>query len=163
MGERQIKIQPINANDFAPFGNLIALRQNPDKMINQNRCARHHDLAKLDFADGGKAGISLFNSEVFTLPYHFTMMERHPLGSQAFLPLYGHSFMVIVASDLNGQPHYPQAFMTKQGTGINIYKNIWHGTLTPLAEPGLFAVIDRLGDGDNLEEHWFDEGYMIVA
>ncbi|WP_201722316.1 ureidoglycolate lyase, partial [Sulfitobacter sp. HI0040] len=47
------------------------------------------------------------------------------------------------------------------GEGVNFHKGTWHGVLTPLAEPGLFAVIDRIGEGANLEEHWFEEPYII--
>jgi ureidoglycolate lyase len=46
---------------------------------------------------------------------------------------------------------------------VNYHRNIWHGVLTPLTEPGLFAVIDRIGDGNNLEEHWFETPYLITG
>ncbi len=129
-------------------------------MINQDMCGRHHDLAKLDFTDG-QAGISLFDAVPRQLPYTLDMMERHPLGSQAFIPLHEHSFLVIVASDMGGKPGEPLAFLTAPRTGINIYKNTWHGVLTPLQAPGMFAVIDRIGNGKNLEEYWLDEEYII--
>ena len=89
-------------------------------------------------------------------------MERHPKGSQAFVPMHDASFLVIVAADEDGQPGLPQAFLTAPHTGINIHKNIWHGVLTPLSAPGLFAVIDRIGNDTNLEEHWFDEAYTVI-
>ena len=91
------------------------------------------------------------------------MVERHPLGSQAFLPMSETSFLVIVAPDDEGRPGTPLAFLTRPGEGIQIARNTWHGVLTPLAPPGLFAVIDRIGDGPNLEEHWFDTPYTITA
>ena len=90
------------------------------------------------------------------------MMERHPKGSQAFLPMHDSPFLVIVAPDAEGHPERPQAFLTKPQTGINIHRNVWHGVLTPLSMPGLFAVIDRIGNDANLEEHWFDQQYIIV-
>ena len=160
MAAQEISVQPMEAASFAPFGDVIALKPDADKMINQNLCGRHHDLAKLAF-DDGQAGISLFDAEQRQLPYALDMMERHPLGSQAFIPLHEHSFLVIVAKDIKGRPGQPLAFMTAPRTGINIYKNTWHGVLTPLKAPGIFAVVDRIGTGSNLEEHWFDEGYMI--
>jgi ureidoglycolate lyase len=70
-------------------------------------------------------------------------------------------FLVIVASDHNGQPHEPKAFLTRPGQGVNYHRGIWHGVLTPLHAPGLFAVVDRIGRGDNLEEHWFEAPYII--
>jgi ureidoglycolate lyase len=83
------------------------------------------------------------------------------LGSQAFIPLHEHSILVIVDSDMGGKPGEPLAFLTAPRTGINIYKNTWHGVLTPLQAPGMFAVIDRIGYGKNLEEYWLDEEYII--
>ena len=160
MAKRQISIQPMDAASFASFGDVLTLKSKPDKMINQDMCGRHHDLAKLDFTDG-QAGISLFDAVPRQLPYTLDLMERHPLGSQAFIPLHEHSFLVIVASDMGGKPGEPLAFLTAPRTGINIYKNTWHGVLTPLQAPGMFAVIDRVGKGKNLEEYWLDEKYII--
>jgi ureidoglycolate lyase len=160
MAKRQISIQPMDATSFASFGDVLTLKSKPDKMINQDMCGRHHDLAKLDFTDG-QAGISLFDAVPRQLPYTLDMMERHPLGSQAFIPLHEHGFLVIVAPDMGGKPGEPLAFLTAPRTGINIYKNTWHGVLTPLQAPGMFAVIDRIGYGKNLEEYWLDEEYII--
>jgi ureidoglycolate lyase len=150
----------MDAASFASFGDVLTLKSKPDKMINQDMCGRHHDLAKLDFTDG-QAGISLFDAVPRQLPYTLDMMERHPLGSQAFIPLHEHGFLVIVAPDMGGKPGEPLAFLTAPRTGINIYKNTWHGVLTPLQAPGMFAVIDRIGNGANLEEYWLDEEYII--
>ena len=160
MAKRQISIQPMDATSFASFGDVLTLKSKPDKMINQDMCGRHHDLAKLDFIDG-QTGISLFDAVPRQLPYTLDMMERHPLGSQAFIPLHEHGFLVIVAPDMGGKPGEPLAFLTAPRTGINIYKNTWHGVLTPLQAPGMFAVIDRIGNGANLEEYWLDEEYII--
>ncbi|MEK9719017.1 MAG: ureidoglycolate lyase [Candidatus Puniceispirillum sp.] len=161
--DRQIRLKPLTEKAFAKFGDVLAVRTNPDQIINQGMCGRHHNLAKLEFADGGKAGISLFDATPRALPYRLDMMERHPKGSQAFVPMHDASFLVIVAADENGQPSLPQAFLTAPHTGINIHKNIWHGVLTPLSAPGLFAVIDRIGNDTNLQEHWFDEAYTVIA
>ena len=161
--DRQIRLKPLTETAFAEFGDVLAVKAKPDQIINQGMCGRHHNLAKLEFAEGGKAGISLFDATPRALPYRLDMMERHPKGSQAFVPMHDASFLVIVAADENGQPGQPQAFLTAPHTGINIHKNIWHGVLTPLSAPGLFAVIDRIGNDTNLEEHWFDEAYTVIA
>ena len=91
------------------------------------------------------------------------MMERHPRGSQAFLPMSQDPFLVVVAPDNDGRPGRPRAFVTAPGQGVNYRRAIWHGVLTPLHEPGLFAVVDRIGTGDNLEEHWFEHPYRVEA
>lgn len=155
-----IALEPLTDEVFAPFGDVLSTDGAPDKIINQGLCGRYHDLANLDFSDG-RAGLSLFKSEPRTLPLQLDMMERHPDGSQAFLPMSEHAFLVVVAPDEDGKPGTPRAFLTSPGLGVNYFRNIWHGVLTPLSEPGLFAVVDRIGEGANLEEHWFDTPYII--
>jgi len=157
---RTILIEPLTAAAFAPFGEVLETVGDPDRLINAGLCGRWHDRARLDILDG-RPGISLFRSETRALPYHLDMVERHPQGSQAFLPMSHDPFLVIVAPDMAGRPGSPCAFRTAPGQGINIARNCWHGVLTPLHAPGLFAVIDRIGDGANLEEHWFDTPYTV--
>lgn len=155
-----ILIQPISQVAFAPFGDLIDCAGPPDKIINQGLCGRFHDRARLDFSDG-RAGLSLFRSEPRALPYELDMVERHPDGSQAFIPMTPHPFLVIVAPDDTGAPGRPMAFRTEPGQAINIHRGVWHGVLTPLHAPGLFAVIDRIGPGANLVEHRFATPYTV--
>ena len=90
------------------------------------------------------------------------MVERHPLGSQAFIPMSADPFLVIVAPDEQGAPGTPRAFLTKPGQGVNYRRNVWHGVLTPLHRKSLFAVVDRVGGGNNLEEHWFSDPYHVA-
>tara|TARA_Y100000746_G_C15359851_1_gene389570 strand:+ start:70 stop:555 length:486 start_codon:yes stop_codon:yes gene_type:complete len=158
---RKITVQNINKENFDPFGDIINTDGSPDKLINDGLCERYNDRAKLDFSNG-KAGISIFNAKVGKLPYEFDMLERHPYGSQAFLPLTGNPFLVIVAqNNMENKPKIPQAFITEKNQGINIHRNIWHGVLTPLTAPGLFAVVDRIGPGDNLEEYFLTEKFQV--
>lgn len=157
-----IRPAPLTAEAFAPFGDVLDCARPPDKMINAGLCGRHHDLARLDFGDG-RAGISLFDAQPRALPYMLDLMERHPDGSQAFLPMTQHPFLVTVAPDAGARPGVPLAFLTRPGQGINLHKGTWHGVLTPLHAPGLFAVVDRIGEGANLEEFSFDTPWRIVA
>lgn len=160
MSDRTIIAHPLTQQDFAPFGDVLDISAPADMMINQGQCGRHHNLAHLEFTDG-QAGISIFNAIARSLPYELDMMERHPFGSQAFIPMSQNPFLVIVAEDDNGQPGTPQAFITSPSMGVNYHANIWHGVLTPLHTPGHFAVIDRIGAGKNLQEFWFDKKYLI--
>jgi ureidoglycolate lyase len=156
-----IVIQPMTAAAFAPFGDLIDCSGAADKIINQGLCGRFHDRAQMDFSDG-RAGISLFRAEPRHLPLSLEMVERHPEGSQAFIPMSEHGFLVIVAPDDAGKPGQPLAFETAPGQAINFHRGTWHGVLTPLHAPGLFAVVDRIGHGANLEEHWFETAFQVV-
>ena len=85
-----------------------------------------------------------------------------PEGSQAFIPMTHQAFLVIVAPDEGGKPGLPRAFATLPGQAVNYHRGTWHGVLTPLQGPGLFAVVDRIGEGINLEEYWFDTPYEVV-
>ncbi|MGC1428059.1 MAG: ureidoglycolate lyase [Albidovulum sp.] len=158
-----ILTEPLTTAAFAAFGDVLDASGAPDKIINQGLCGRYHDRARLDFGPEGRAGLSVFKAAPRSLPYKLDMVERHPDGSQAFVPMSQDSFLVIVAPDENGVPGRPRAFLTAPGQGINLHRNIWHGVLAPLAEPGLFAVIDRIGTSPNLEEHWFDAPYLVVS
>jgi ureidoglycolate lyase len=158
---RDISIQPLTQVAFEAFGDIISLKDAPDKLINQGLCGRHHDLAALDFGPDGRAGISLFDATPRSLPYHLELVERHPEGSQAFLPMTQNPFLVIVAPDEDGAPGRPLAFCTAPGQGINFHHNVWHGVLTPLFAPGLFAVVDRIGNSTNLEEYWFETPFTV--
>lgn len=160
---REVKIEPLSAAAFAPFGDVLDASGTPDKIINAGLCGRHHDRAHLDFGPEGRAGISIFNAEARSLPYELTLLERHPDGSQAFLPMTGNPFLVIVAADENGTPGTPRAFMTAPHQGINFHRGIWHGVLTPLSAPGLFAVVDRIGNTANLEEVSLAPPYRVTS
>ena len=160
---RDIQIEPLTKAAFAPFGDILDASGTPDKIINAGLCGRHHDKAVLDFGPDGRAGISIFNAQARRLPYVLDLLERHPEGSQAFLPMTGEPFLVIVAPDENGVPGRPRAFLTAPHQGVNFHRGTWHGVLTPLAEPGLFAVVDRIGASANLDEHPLDPPYVIRA
>ena len=158
----KLTCQPLTAAAFAPFGDVLDCAGAPDKMINAGLCGRYHDRAQLDFGPDGRAGISIFRAEPRGLPYTCDLLERHPEGSQAFIPMSADPFLVIVAEDDDG-PVRPQAFLTSPGQGINFHRGTWHGVLTPLSEPGLFAVVDRIGETANLEEVTLIDPLVISA
>lgn len=158
----EIPARPLTPEAFAPFGDVLGFEGAPDLMINAGLCGRYNDRAHLEF-EGGRAGISLFDAEPRALPYTFDLVERHPKGSQAFVPMTPAPFLVIVAPDETGQPGAPMAFITAPFQGINFHRNTWHGVLTPLESPGRFAVVDRIGDGLNLEEYRYDHDWTITS
>ena len=169
MSDRRIPVQPLAAAAFAPYGEVLEASGEPVRVINQGLCRRFHDRATLDFgeATGGRAGISLFAAEPRALPLPLAMVERHPEGSQAFLPMTPEPFLVVVAPDEGERPGRPLAFLTSPGQGVNYRRGTWHGVLVPLGPTGLlaglFAVVDRIGPGPNLEEHWFHEPWIVTT
>lgn len=147
-----ITARPLTVEHFAPYGDVLDVRGQPDRIINQGFCGRWHDRAQLDFGPEGRAGISIFKAEPRSLPYRLDLLERHPDGSQAFIPMSMTEWLVIVAEDAGAAPGHITAFIAAPGQGVNLHRGTWHGVLTPLHAPGLFAVIDRIGPTPNLQE-----------
>ena len=156
---RVIRPLPLTPEAFAPFGNVLDAT-GEHRLINAGLCQRHHDRATLDFGPEGRAGISVFRARPRALPYSFDLIERHPDGCQAFLPMTEHPFLVIVST---GPEAKPQAFLTSGAQGINLHRGTWHGVLTPLHAPGRFAVVDRIGPTPNLEEYRYSEPWTVLA
>ncbi|TIP62049.1 ureidoglycolate lyase, partial [Mesorhizobium sp.] len=95
--------------------------------------------------------ISMVRGTPYDFPLKLTMVERHPFGSQAFIPLSPRPFLVVVCHDGVDGPGEPHAFLTAPEQGVNYPRNRWHGVLTPIGEAQDFLVVDRGGDGANLE------------
>lgn len=157
----KIYTQPLTVDAFAPYGEVLECA-GESITINQGNCQRFHDLANLEAADGGRMGVSIFHAKLRALPYELDLMERHPLGTQAFVPMSPDGFLILVADDKNGRPDNIQAFVSAPNQGINLHKNVWHGVLTPLAGSGMFVVVDRIGAGNNLEEYELAEPVTIL-
>jgi len=151
----------LSKESFAAFGDVIELRDKEPISINSGNCQRYSDLASLDICSSGETGISLFDAKAYTNPLTLSYVERHPLGSQAFLPISTDPYLVVVASDINGQAQAPKAFITDGYQGVNYYRNTWHGVLTPIVKQSLFVVVDYIGNGNNLEEFEFQSPYVI--
>jgi ureidoglycolate lyase len=158
----EIFANPLTIEGFAPFGDVVDFNREPDFAINNGKCDRFHGLAITDvIGDEANTGISLGYGRPYEVPLTLKMVERHPLGSQAFIPLEEKPFLVIVAEDDDGLPKQPVAFLSEGGQGVNYHRNVWHGVLTPLDTPSKFLIVDRIGEGNNLEEHFFNEPYLV--
>jgi Ureidoglycolate hydrolase len=161
----RIIARPLTREAFAPFGDVIEADGTVESfLINRAKCRRFHDLAKVDVTgENARVLINIFRGEPYPMPHRLDMVERHPLGSQAFMPLSPRPFLVTVAPDEGGRPGTPQAFIAAPGQGVNYARGTWHGVLTVIGdEPQDFIVVDRGGDGNNLEEFYFDTPYVIV-
>jgi len=157
-----ITIEKLTAAAFAPFGQVIEIEGAQHYPINAGMTERYHDLARVEL--GGvhaRPLISIFHGKPYALPLALKLVERHPLGSQAFYPLSASPWLVIVAEDEGGRPVRLRAFEPAPGQGVNIAMNTWHGVLTPLEVESRYLVVDRGGDGNNLEEFHFDEPWMV--
>ena len=159
---RIITARPLTRENFVPFGDVIDTGGDNHFPINAGKCERYHALATAE-ATGSNAHvlISMARGAPYEFPLNLTMVERHPHGSQAFVPLSPRPFLVVVCLGGDEGPGEPHAFLTAPGQGINYPRNRWHGVLTPIGEPQDFLIVDRGGDDSNLEEFHFSHPYEI--
>ncbi|PLX35164.1 MAG: ureidoglycolate lyase [Hyphomicrobiales bacterium] len=156
---------PLTPKGFSPFGEVIDTAAADPLLINQGFASRFDDLADIDVEqEGGRPCLSIFRARARAFPLAITMMERHPLGSQAFMPLSGNPFLVVVAPAGDAPPFEGlQAFLAGPGQGVNYRRGVWHFPLIALHEGDSFLVIDRAGPGDNLEEAELGEATARIA
>jgi len=150
---------PLDRSAFAPFGDVIETHAAHSFPINEGTTTRFNDLAAVDTgADGGRPLVNIFRARPRSLPITIRMLERHPLGSQAFYPLSGHPYLVVVAAaGTNPVPTTLHAFIASADQGVNYHRGVWHHPLLALVASSDFLIIDRGGPGDNLQEYWFED------
>lgn len=159
---RELIVEPLTAEAFAPFGEVIQFAGAQHYPINQGLAERYHDLARVDVAaEGGRALINLFRAQPRALPLEIRLLERHPLGSQAFLPLSEKPWLVVVAPPGEFDPARIRAFVTRGWQGVNYARGTWHHPLIALGSVSEFIVIDRGGEGNNLHEEHLAEPLEI--
>lgn len=149
---KALRVEPLTRAAFAPFGDVIEVDAARERYaVNDGSATRFHDLARIDTSSSnGQPTVSIFRAQPRHLPFDVCMLERHPLGSQAFVPLDPETvFVVVVADDPHTPPH---AFLARRGQGINYHRGTWHHPLIALDRTSDFLVIDRGGEGNNCDE-----------
>jgi ureidoglycolate lyase len=160
---RMLHPVPLTAEAFAPFGEVIAAGGAP-RPINYGATLRFHDLAAIDAdGEGGRVIVSIFRSTPPAYPFALQIMENHPVASQAFMPLSGRPYLVVVAPAGPFDAGALRAFAAGAGQGVNFRKGVWHHYNLALGGVSDFLVIDREGPGDNLEEIAIGEAVSVVA
>ncbi|TDR38719.1 ureidoglycolate lyase [Tahibacter aquaticus] len=155
-----LAVEPLTRDAFAPFGDVIeAASAARTYAINAGTTTRFHDLATVDTdREGGRPIVSLFRAQPRELPFTVTMLERHPLGSQAFVPVSKKPYLVVVAETPDA---VPRLFLARNGQGVNYRAGTWHHPLLALGEVSDFLVIDRGGPGNNCDEATLAATYQI--
>lgn len=160
-----LSVEPLTREAFAPFGEVIeASAEQHTYAINAGTSQRFHDLARLEAGDNGRLTVSIFRAQARHFPFRITMLERHPKASQAFMPLNGRAFLVVVA------PRAPQpeqaavrAFLASGHQGVNFAPGVWHHPLLALEAVSDFLVIDRAETEDNCDEAVLAQALLIES
>lgn len=165
---RVVKIQALSKQAFAAFGDVIECEDRDFFPINAGHTERYHALAMVDCqGEGAAVGISVFrNLKADSIPFEISMLERHPHGSQAFIPQARQVFVIVVAKALNPeQPDEAQicAFISNGQQGVNYAQGVWHHPLISLEAPSDFLVVDRIGGGDNCDVYQLSQNCVIQA
>ncbi len=163
MGE-DLPVEPLSKAAFAPYGEVIEREGAEVRAINQGTTDRLHALATVDAgADGGTPILSIFHGRVRPFPLEIVMLERHPLGSQAFVPLQAFDWLVVVGDAPRPDAARLRCFRATGHQGVSYRRNVWHHPLLILQPEQDFLVVDRQGPGDNLEEIVFDRPIARIA
>lgn len=157
-----LTLEPLTAEAFAPYGDVIQAEGQSPQSINYGHTQKYADLAGIDPGSDGRIAIHIYKSSPVSLPLAIEIMERHPLASQAFIPLHDRPFVVVVAP-AGPKPGFRdiKGFISNGKQGVNYHKGVWHHYQITLHEPGQYLVIDRAGPGKNLDEHKL-QGTLLI-
>lgn len=158
-----LRPEPLTLAAFATFGDVIEASDSARHFtINAGNTERFHDLAGIDAGPNGRVIVSIFRGQPRALPFRVEMMERHPLASQAFIPMSGRPYLVVVApaGDAPGVEDL-RVFLATTGQGVNYAAGVWHHPLLALGEVSDFLVIDRDGPDHNCDEVRLDVPALI--
>ena len=161
--EKIIKPIKINRSNFSTYGDLISANDINPMDINSGYAKRFDNLTDLNTTkDGGKTIVSIFSALKRAFPMTVDMMEKHPLSSQAFIPMKETTFLCFVAPPGElPEINKIQSFIIPPKMGINYKPGIWHFPLIS-TENTNFLVIDRKGKGENLITHKFEKEKIVL-
>lgn len=160
-----LEVQPLTREAFAPYGDVIEASDAVKHFtINAGNTERYHDLANIEPGPDGRVIVSLFRGQARTLPFTVHMMERHPLASQAFIPMSGKPYLVVVApaGEAPGVQDL-RVFLGRGDQGVNYATGVWHHPLLALEAVCDFLVVDRSGPGHNCDEVQLETPGVIAA
>ena len=159
---RVIRPEPLSKLAFEAFGDVLETDGVQMEMINFGNTQKFALPATLSIADGVPAQLSIYRSSAISLPFRIRLMERHPLGSQAFYPLHDRPFLVVVAAPgTTPVPENLRAFLTNGRQGVNIHPGVWHHYQLTLGQDSDYLVLDRAGVGENYQEHTLIEEVLL--
>jgi ureidoglycolate lyase len=158
-----INPKPITKENFSKFGDMITTANIKPIEINEGYAKRFDGIANLNTSkDNGETTICIFSALKRSFPMKVDMMEKHPLGSQAFIPMKQTTFLVLVAPEGNKPDlNKIEAFIIPQDIGVNYNPGTWHFPLIATEDMN-FLVVDRKGSGDNLVIEKLDKEEVLL-
>ena len=164
MTERIIKPIPMTKENFSKFGDMIGTENIKPIEINNGYANRFDDIAKIDTANNnGETTISIFSAFKRSFPMKIDMMEKHPLGTQAFIPMKETTFLTLVAPEGKKlEMDKIESFVVPKGKGVNYKTGIWHFPLISTEDMD-FLVVDRKGPGENLVVKKLDQENLSLS
>jgi ureidoglycolate lyase len=159
----ELKPEPLTRERFAAFGDVVEADASRKAAMNAGRFERYNNLCGIDLPHNGRVAISIARCRTATaLPHRVDMVERHPHGSQAFVPLSKCRFVVVVAPpEESVEAGDLRAFVTNGRQGVNYHRGTWHMPLISFDAGQEFLIIERAADGPNCDEHWLDEAVLL--
>jgi ureidoglycolate lyase len=153
-----LNVEPLTKEAFSPFGQVIETEGSDHFPINNGSTQRFHKLATVELGrDADDAIISIFRADTLSYPLEIKMLERHPQGSQAFIPMERQQFLIVVAPpESEPDPSKIRAFISNGRQGINYGKGVWHHPILALENSSDYLIVDRSGEGNNCDEHFFN-------
>lgn len=164
----RLPVAPLTRAAFAVYGDVVETEGAEHFRYNDGYAKRFHDLARIECAaEGGRPLLSVFRAKPFPMPLRIRLMERHPISSQAFVPMGGAAFLAVVAErSALPAPGDLRAFVTNRRQGVNYRPGTWHHPLIAL-KPGDFLVVDRTGPGEGFNQDYdevrFDDCEIVVS
>jgi ureidoglycolate lyase len=160
-----LQAAPLTCERFAPFGEVIETSRGASRAMNTARFERFDDLCNIDISKNGRVAVSIARCRTpSSLPLRLDMLERHPLGSQAFIPLSPCKMVIVVAPPQEAVDTAAlRAFVSNGRQGINYRRGTWHMPLISLTAGQEYLIIDRGGDDANCEEHTLDDAVFLQA
>jgi ureidoglycolate lyase len=155
--------QQLTTENFAIYGDVISVSASAEHFtINEGHTMRYHNLADVDVTEQqGKTLLNIFRSTPLDFPLPIRMMERHPLGSQAFIPMGNQPYVVVVAPAGEFDISAIKVFLASGEQGVNYHKGTWHHFCLALNEVSDFLVVDRGGAGNNCDVEKLDGSIII--
>ena len=164
-----LTVEPLTQAAFAPFGDVVEARDTP-LVINQGRCYKYSDLTSVTTDKAGHPSVHILKTSAISQPFKLDLVERHPLGSQTFMPLEKQRFLVVVAESTqpvegSDSPDLStlRCFLTNGSQGVTYRAGVWHHPLLSLDTPSDFLVLDRGGPGHNCDEVPMPEGVRYTV